>query len=60
MYEDKNLQIFNDKITFKAWCLPWGKKEVGLNRVKKYPRKRLNTVVQANKQGLILLPFKIK
>ncbi|MFB5608527.1 MAG: hypothetical protein ACE5RI_10595 [Candidatus Nitrosomaritimum yanchengensis] len=43
LYEDKNLQIFNDKITFKAWCLPWGKKEVKVQHIKKISERKIGT-----------------
>ena len=41
LYNDKYLQIFNDKIRFKAWCLPWGKKEVKISHIKKISEKKL-------------------
>lgn len=35
LYSDKHIQIFEDKIRFKSWVLPWGKKDVKLSHVKK-------------------------
>jgi len=35
LYSDKHIQIFDDKIRFKSWVLPWGKKDVKLSHVKK-------------------------
>ena len=42
-YNDKYIQIFDDKIKFKAWCLPWGKKEVRLSSIKKISEKKMGT-----------------
>ena len=44
LYDDKNLQIFEDKIHFKKWCLPWGKKDVKLSHIKKHSEKKLGTL----------------
>ena len=41
LYSDKHIQIFNDKIRFKSWCLPWGKKDVKLSHVKKISEKNM-------------------
>ena len=38
-YNDKHIQIFNDKIRFKSWCLPWDKKDVNLSHIKKISEK---------------------
>ena len=35
LYTDKHIQIFDDKIRFKFWALPWGKKDVKLSHVRK-------------------------
>ena len=44
LYNDKYIQIFEDKIKFKAWCLPWGKKEVKINHIKKVYEKKMGTL----------------
>ena len=41
LYSDKHIQIFEDKIRFKSWCLPWGKKDVKLEHVKKVSEKNM-------------------
>jgi len=41
LYDDKYIQIFEDKIRFKSWCLPWGKKDVKLSHVKKISEKNM-------------------
>jgi hypothetical protein len=41
LYNDKYIQIFQDKIKFKAWCLPWGKKEVKIEHIKKISEKKM-------------------
>ena len=41
LYSDKHIQIFDDKIRFKSWCLPWGKKDVKLYHVKKISEKKM-------------------
>ena len=41
LYSDKHIQIFGDKIRFKSWVLPWGKKDVKLSHVKKISEKNL-------------------
>jgi hypothetical protein len=43
LYNDKHIQIFEDKISFKAWCLPWGKKEVKIEHIKKISEKKIGT-----------------
>ena len=43
LYNDKYIQIFEDKIRFKAWCLPWGKKEVKIKHIKKISEKKMGT-----------------
>ena len=35
LYNDKHIQIFEDKIRFKSWALPWGKKDVMLSHIEK-------------------------
>ena len=44
LYDDKYLQIFPDRIKFKAWCLPWGKKEVKIEHIKKISEKKMGTL----------------
>jgi len=41
LYDDKYIQIFEDKLKFKAWCLPWGKKEVKIEHIKKISEKKM-------------------
>ncbi|MDC4231314.1 MAG: hypothetical protein M8319_03180 [Nitrosopumilus sp.] len=41
LYDDKHIQIFEDKIRFKSWCLPWGKKDVKLSHVRKISEKKM-------------------
>jgi hypothetical protein len=41
LYDDKYIQIFEDKLLFKAWCLPWGKKEVKIEHIKKISEKKM-------------------
>ncbi len=41
LYDDKHIQIFEDKLHFKSWCLPWGKKDVKLSHIKKISEKKM-------------------
>ena len=41
LYNDKHMQIFEDKIRFKSWILPWGKKDVMLSHIKKVSEKNI-------------------
>ena len=41
LYNDKYIQIFDDKIRFKAWNLPWGKKDVKLSHIRKVSEKNM-------------------
>ena len=41
LYSDKHLQIFDDKIRFKSWVLPWGKKDVKLKHIRKVSEKKM-------------------
>lgn len=41
LYDDKHIQIFADRIHFKSWCLPWGKKDVKLSHVRKISEKKM-------------------
>jgi rubredoxin len=43
LYNDKYIQIFEDRIKFKAWVLPWGKKEVKIDHIKKISEKKMGT-----------------
>ena len=49
LYDDKNLQIFEDKIKFKAWCLPWGKKEVKIDHIKKISERKMGVFSGKNR-----------
>ena len=41
LYNDKHMQIFEDKIRFKSWILPWGKKDVMLLHIRKISEKNI-------------------
>lgn len=41
LYDDRYIQILEDKLKFKAWCLPWGKKEIKINHIKKISEKKM-------------------
>ncbi|MBC8515766.1 MAG: hypothetical protein ISR81_07115 [Nitrosopumilus sp.] len=41
LYTDKHIQIFEDKIRFKSWALPWGKKDVKLSHIRKVSEKNM-------------------
>ena len=41
LYSDKHLSIFEDKIQFKSWVLPWGKKDVNISHVKKISERKI-------------------
>ena len=41
LYTDKHLSIFEDKIHFKSWVLPWGKKDVMFSHVKKISERKM-------------------
>ena len=41
LYNDKHIQIFDDRIHFKSWCLPWGKKDVKISHVRKISEKKI-------------------
>ena len=41
LYTDKHIQIFDDKIRFKSWNLPWGKKDVKLSHIRKVSEKNM-------------------
>ena len=41
LYSDKHIQIFDDKLRFKSWLLPWGKKDVKLIHIKKVQEKKM-------------------
>ena len=41
LYNDKHIQIFEDKIRFKSWNLPWGKKDVLLSHITKISEKNM-------------------
>ena len=41
LYSDKHLSIFEDKIRFKSWVLPWGKKDVMISHINKVSEKKM-------------------
>ena len=41
LYHDKYIKIFSDKIEFRSWSLPWGKKEVKTSHIKKVAEKKM-------------------
>jgi hypothetical protein len=41
LYSDKHLTIFEDKIRFKSWVLPWGKKDMMISHIKKVSEKKM-------------------
>jgi len=41
LYKGRYIKIFEDRLMFKAWCLPWGKKEVKIDHIKKISEKKL-------------------
>jgi hypothetical protein len=41
LYSDKYLTIFEDKIRFKSWVLPWGKKDMMISHIKKVSEKKM-------------------
>lgn len=41
LYEDKFIRIFEDKIQFKSWVLPWGKKDVMLSHINKVSERKM-------------------
>ncbi len=41
LYDDKHIQIFEDKLRFKSWMLPWGKKDVRLSHIRKISEKNI-------------------
>ena len=49
LYNDKYLQIAEKEIKFKAWCLPWSKKEVKVKHIKKISERKLGTFSGKNR-----------
>lgn len=41
LYSDKHIRIFDDRIEFKSWVLPWGKKEVKISHIKKISERKM-------------------
>ena len=41
LYSDKHLSIFEDKIRFKSWVLPWGKKNIMISHINKVSEKKM-------------------
>ena len=42
LYSDKHISIFEDKIRFKSWVLPWGKKDVKISHLKKISERKMS------------------
>ena len=40
-YTDKYIQIFDDRIKFKSWCLPWGTKEAKFSSINNVVEKKM-------------------
>ena len=51
LYKDKHIQIFEDKIRFKPWMLPWGKKDVMLSHIRKVSEKNIGLSGQLRISG---------
>ncbi|MFQ5440451.1 MAG: hypothetical protein ACE5DL_03210 [Nitrosopumilaceae archaeon] len=49
LYNDRFIQIFEDKIKFKSWVLPWGKKEVKIEHIKKISERKMGTFSGKNR-----------
>ena len=41
LYSDKHIVIFEDRLRFKSWVLPWGKKDVMFNHIRKVSEKKM-------------------
>jgi len=41
LYNDKHIQIFDDKMRFKSWNLPWGKKDIKLSHIRTVTEKKM-------------------
>jgi len=41
LYSDKHIIIFEDRLRFKSWVLPWGKKDVMFSHIKKISEKKM-------------------
>ncbi len=41
LYTDKHLSIYEDRLHFKSWVLPWGKKDVMFSHIKKISEKKM-------------------
>ncbi len=41
LYSDKHFSIFEDKIRFKSWVLPCGKKDVAISYINKVSEKKI-------------------
>jgi len=51
LYNDKHIQIFDDKIRFKSWMLPWGKKDVKLAHIRKVSEKNMGILARLRISG---------
>jgi hypothetical protein len=41
LYSDKHLSIFENKIRFKSWVLPWGKKDIVISHINKVSERKM-------------------
>ena len=41
LYSDKHILISKDKIRFKSWVLPWGKKDVMISHIRKVSEREM-------------------
>ncbi|MGY5144320.1 MAG: hypothetical protein ACW9XH_07530 [Candidatus Nitrosopumilus sp. bin_32a] len=41
LYSDKHIIIFEDRLRFKSWALPWGKKDVMVSHIKKVSERKI-------------------
>jgi len=60
LYNDKHIQIFDDKIRFKSWALPWGKKDVMLFHIRKISEKFHFDASRPTKKKAIVLETDFK
>jgi len=41
LYNDKHISIFEDRVSFKSWGLPWGKKDVMISHIRKVSERKM-------------------
>lgn len=41
LYSDKHIVIYEDRLRFKSWVLPWGKKDVMFTHIRKVSEKKM-------------------